>query len=198
MSFISKKLGQFTYFDLQLDRPNWRGKRVLDFGGNVGNILREQNSTIDHDRYWCIDVSRDAIESGRQAYPEAHWIFYDRYNFAFNPTGIEALELPDIGQRFDYVLAYSVFTHTSKTEMIELVSQLEKSVAVDGVLVFTFIDPHFNPAMSNGCIHLGYYDGTCLRQRLETMNDTNATVNVQALLERARNARWCILVNEDD
>lgn len=198
MSFISKKLGQFTYFDLQLDGPNWRGKRVLDFGGNIGNILREQNSTIDHDKYWCIDVSRDAIESGKQAYPDAHWVFYDRYNFAFNPNGREGLKLPGIGQQFDYVLVYSVFTHTSETEMMELITELEKWLAADGVLAFTFIDPHFNPARNDGTIHQGYYDGTCLKQRLERMKDTDPTVDVQALLERARNARWCILVNEDD
>jgi hypothetical protein len=68
MTFISKKLGQFPYFDQQLGQPDWRGKRVLDFGGNIGNLLRHESSTIDHDKYWCIDVSKDAIEFGKQAY----------------------------------------------------------------------------------------------------------------------------------
>lgn len=199
MSFISRKFGQFTYFDLQLGKPDWRGKKVLDFGGNVGNILRDPNANIDRDKYWCIDVSRDAIEAGKQTYPDAHWVFYNRYNFAFNPTGVEALELPGLGQEFDYVLAYSVFTHTSESEMIELIPQLERWLAVDGVLAFTFIDPHFNPARCDGSTHPGYYDGTCLQQRLEMMmKKTGATVAIQSLLERAKKARWCILVNEDD
>ena len=198
MTFISKKLGQFTYFDLQLGKPDWRGKKVLDFGGNIGNILREQGSTIDHDKYWCIDVSKDAIASGKQAYPEAHWIFYNRYNFAFNPTGMEALELPSIGVQFDFILAYSVFTHTVESEMMELITKLERWLAVGGVLAFTFIDPHYNPARDDGSFHPGYYDGTCLKQRLDYMKSHGANIEMGSLLTRARNARWCILVNEDD
>lgn len=198
MSFISSRFGQFTYFDLQCGQPVWRGRSVLDFGGNVGNILKDPQSTIDHDKYWCIDVSRDAIAAGRQTYPAAHWIFYDRYNFAFNPTGIEGLAIPDTGQEFDYILAYSVFSHINKSEMMELVAQLENRLAVNGVLAFTFIDPHFNPAMPDGKLYRGYYNGSNLRQRLEKLKRHAPAIDVQSLLASARDATWCVLVNDDD
>lgn len=198
MSFISHRFGQFKYFDVQLGQPVWRGKKVLDFGGNVGNILRDPASTIDHDRYWSIDVSREAIESGKRAFPEAHWLFYDRYSFAFNQKGIEGLALPAVGQEFDFILAYSVFSHIGRTEMMELVSELEKWLTVDGVLAFTFIDPHFNPATNKDSIHPGYYDGSCLRQRLERLKQNEPSVDVESLLEKASDARWCILLNNDD
>ena len=198
MSFISSRFGQFKYFDLQLAKPAWRGRTVLDFGGNVGNILQDPGSTIDHDRYWCIDVSRDAIQRGREIYPAAHWVFYDRHNFAFNPAGIADLEVPDTNHEFDYILAYSVFTHVNKSEMLDLVTQLCQRLSVNGVLAFTFIDPHFNPARANGKVHPGYYDGTNLRQRLERHKDSEPTLDVQLLLEKARNAEWCTLVNDDD
>src|SRR5262245_55006995 len=126
MSFISNKLGQFRYFDLQLAHPEWSGKLVLDFGGNIGNILAEPECRIDIDKYWCIDVSHDSIGLGRERFPEAHWIFYDRHNFEFNPAGIEGLPVPDPHVRFDYILCYSVFTHTSKGEMLELIDQLRR------------------------------------------------------------------------
>jgi SAM-dependent methyltransferase len=171
---------------------------VLDFGGNIGNILKDPNSTIDRDKYWSIDISRDAIEEGKQRYPEAHWVFYNRYNFAFNPSGIEGLEVPDTGQEFDYILAYSVFSHISQSEMMELVAQLESQLAVNGALAFTFIDPHFNPAMPDGKIYGGYYNGSNLRQRLERQKKNDPSIDVQLLLERAGNADWCILVNDDD
>jgi len=61
--FLSTKTGQFTYFAQQLGASNWRGKNVLDFGGNVGNILRDANSTIDHERYWCIDVVPESMRN---------------------------------------------------------------------------------------------------------------------------------------
>ena len=198
MSFISSRFGQFTYFDLQLDKPTWKGRRILDFGGNVGNILKDPSSTIDHDRYWCIDVSKDAIQRGKEIYPEAHWVFYDRYNFAFNPSGIKGLKVPDTGQEFDCILAYSVFSHVSKSEMVELVGQLEQRLGENGVLAFTFIDPHFNPAASNGKFHRGYYEGSNLKQRLERQNKNNPSTDVQLLLARARNAKWCTLANDDD
>lgn len=198
MSFISSRFGQFAYFDAQLGKPVWQGKRVLDFGGNVGNMLKDPRSTIDHQTYCCIDVSKDAIEEGKRRYPDAHWIFYDRYNFAFNPTGTEGLALPYPGQQFDYVLAYSVFSHIGLSEMLDLVAQLETRLAANGLLAFTFIHPHFNPATSNGGNHHQYYNGSCLKQRLERQNKDKPGVDVNAMLRRADDAEWCILVNDED
>ena len=96
---------------MQLGERDWRGKYVLDFGGNIGNMLRDPNSTIDEDRYWCIDAVQESIDKGRAAFPRAHWIFYDRYCFFFNPQGISHANLPEILPSFDYIVAYSVFTN---------------------------------------------------------------------------------------
>ena len=40
-------------------------------------------------------MDEQALEKGRRAYPEAHWLFYDRYCFFFNPRGVPRLKLPD-------------------------------------------------------------------------------------------------------
>ena len=61
MAFLSTKTGQFTYFAQQLGESNWHGKNVLDFGGNVGNILRDPECTIDHERDWCLDVVPESM-----------------------------------------------------------------------------------------------------------------------------------------
>src|SRR5258706_12007971 len=121
MSFVTRNYGQFAYFDAQLGRPDWRAMKVLDFGGNTGNLLKDPNSTVEPENYWCIDVSRDAIETGRRQHPAAHFMFYDRYNFEYNPKGVRDLEIPDTGITFDCILALSVFTHTPKSEMLELI-----------------------------------------------------------------------------
>ena len=65
MAFFSTRSGQFAYFARQLGLRDWGGLDVLDFGGNVGNILRDPESTIDVGRYWCMDVIREAIGSSR-------------------------------------------------------------------------------------------------------------------------------------
>lgn len=165
MSFITQNTGQFPYFNLQLGEPIWQGKKVLDFGGNIGNVLHHPSSTIEHEKYWCIDVSRDAIERGRKAAPKAHFVFYDRYNPEYNPGGVKALPLPISETSFDYILALSVFTHTTTAEMIDYVSQLRRLLNRGGRLVFTFLDPHYTPSDSKVC-NLKYY----CEQRLDPVS----------------------------
>ena len=172
------KSTQFAYFDAQLAHPDWRGKRVLDFGGNKGNLLLDPNCTIRHQDYYCLDVIGAAIEEGRKKFPDAHFIHYDRYNCSFNPEGVRDLPVPDLGVEFDFIVAYSVFTHTTFAEMKDLVRQLQQRLAPGGVLAFTFIDPHWNGN---------------LRWRLEKRNSAD---RVDTLL--AQKAQWCSLVNGTD
>jgi hypothetical protein len=197
MAFFSSKMGQFTYFALQLREPEWGGKNVLDFGGNIGNMLRDPNSTIDQDRYWCIDVVKDSIESGKASFPGSHWIFYDRYCFFFNPHGVPNLKLPKIDQTFDYIVAYSVFTNTARTEMLQLVNQLEGKLADNGALAFTFIDPHYFSWPE-------HYRGNNFRWRmereiqLEKEKGNTLDIDLQSLGKRAQHASWFVLVNGED
>jgi hypothetical protein len=139
-----RKLGQFAYFDRQLNAPDWRNMKVLDFGGTDGNLLWNPGCAIEHENYYCLDVVRDAVDEGRRTFPRAHWIHYDRYNCSFNPGGVPNLPIPTLGARFDAILAYSVFTHTTREEMHELTSRLLEQLAPDGVLAFTFEDPRLN------------------------------------------------------
>ncbi len=191
MSFVSTKLGQFQYFDQQLGRPVWNGKKVLDFGGNRGNLLRDPNAGIDQDKYWCIDVSRDAIFDGKECFPKAHWIFYDRHNLQFNPKGIRALRIPDTGEEFDFILAYSVFTHTSKDEMIDMVEQLLAFLTDRGVLAFTFFDPRWNAFNGDP------FPGSNLRWRLQVNKAANPGMDVDSLIEKSKDAKWVTLVNHE-
>jgi hypothetical protein len=197
MAFFSTKMGQFTYFSQQVGEAVWSGKNVLDFGGNIGNLLRDPNSTIDEERYWCIDVVRDSIEQGQSHYPKSHWIFYDRYCFFFNPHGAPNLAIPNLDQRFDYIVAYSVFTNTARTDMLQLVNELEGMLAKGGVLAFTFIDPFY-------CSWPGQYEGNNFQWRLEREieleREQGRTLNIDTLdlAQRAQHADWCILVNGED
>lgn len=167
---------QFTYFNEQLGQPEWSDKLVLDFGGNQGNLLRDPLCVIPHRNYYCLDVLSDAVNEGMKNFPEAHWIHYHRYNRSFNPEGVVDLPVPNVGVKFDVVVAYSVFTHTTFEEMKELVGQLEALLAPGGALAFTFIDPHY---------------GNNLQWRLERRPDSD----VARILAKATDAEWCSLVN---
>ncbi len=195
--FVSRKMGQFTYFAIQIGESIWREKRVLDFGGNIGNILKDPSSTIEPDRYWCLDVVEESIERGRASYPTAHWVFYNRYCFYFNPYGVPGLALPDLGGPFDYVVAYSVFPNTTRTDMLHLVHDLEGLLADDGALAFTFIDPHYRSWP--GKYHGNNFQWRLEReQQLEREKGNVLDIDVDQLTRRAHDADWCILVNGED
>jgi SAM-dependent methyltransferase len=120
-NLISTRVTQFAYFDQLLGGLAWKGRKVLDFGGNIGTFLVGAGDRVDHDDYWCIDLNREVIERGRQAYPRAHFVHYDRYSSQYNPHGTRHLPIPNCGLKFDIIVAFSVFTHTHQSEMFELV-----------------------------------------------------------------------------
>ena len=66
---------------------------------------------------------------------------YNRYNCSFNPEGTADIPIPELGVEFDFIVAYSVFTHIAREEMHDLVGQLRARLKPWGTLAFTFIDP---------------------------------------------------------
>lgn len=188
-------MDQFSYFDRQLGHPDWSDKSVLDFGGNVGNLLLDPNCPIKPENYWCLDVVREAIEQGQRQHPSAHFGFYDRYNFEFNPTGTRDLPIPDLGRKFDVIVSYSVFVHTSKREMLELVEQMMGMLTDDGVLAFTFADPYFDPPPGWLRPDEPQVDNLMWRLMAGPLNGEAA-----AVAERARHSKltWATLVNNEE
>jgi SAM-dependent methyltransferase len=196
MSFISAGTQRLTYFGSLLGDPEWSRARVLDFGGNWGASL--DTGKINEANYWCLDVSRDAIERGKRMHPRAHWIFYDRYNFCFNPTGIPNLALPLGDEKFDYILAYSIFTHTSRAEMIELVASLRTRLTPDGKFAFTFTDPHYVLPDGYSDLFRGRHAPTNLRLRLEKIRLQDPAAPVDEMLGQATGCAWCTVVNDQE
>ena len=155
VTHISQRQTQFFYFDSLLDHPVWKGSKILDFGGNVGGFLAGAPEFVDEDDYWCLDVTKRAIEQGQQSFPRANFVHYNRYSSYFNPDGVPYLPVPDLGLSFDIILAFSVFTHTHRNEMFELVGQLRSKLEPDGVLAFTFYDPSYDQSLSNPALPAG-------------------------------------------
>jgi SAM-dependent methyltransferase len=145
MTFISGGPSRFLYFDVQLGHPPWPSLRVLDFGGNGGNLLCDSRCTIDYRNYWSMDVSRDAIALGQRRFPDAHFVFYDRFHPFFNPDGEDELTI-SLPETFDVVLAYSVLTHLSIEETGKLWKELRALLRPGGEFAFTFMDPRYRPA----------------------------------------------------
>lgn len=191
-AFLSTRKTQFLYFDQVLKHPVWKGKKILDFGGNVGGFLLSAGDHVDHADYWCLDLSRHAIEAGRRSFPEAQFRHYNRYSSQYNPDGVRNLAVPDFGLQFDIILAFSVFTHTHQTEMLDLVAQLRGMLVSGGVLAFTFTDPRYDRSLSNSALP----SGTDVRKILEWRQAENPALEIENMVEKARHVNWCLLVDD--
>lgn len=182
-NLVSTRSTQFGYFDDLLEHPEWKGRKILDFGGNVGTFLVGAGSRVDHDDYWCLDLNQDVVEQGRRTYPRAHFVHYNRYSPQYNPNGVRYLPVPDCGVKFDIILAFSVFTHIDRSEMLELVGSLRSMLAPEGVLAFTFWDPHSDMSQADPTQPSVHHVGRHFDARADD--------------EKIHGARWWVLINDD-
>lgn len=189
---ISTRFTQFHYFDQLLEHPRWEGSKVLDFGGNIGTFLTGAGDSVDQEDYWCIDLNPIVIGEGRREFPRAHFVHYNRYNSQYNPDGVRYLPVPDCGVKFDIILAFSVFTHVHQSEMLELVGQLRGMLAPEGVLAFTFCDARYDRSLSDPALP----SGSDVRKNLERQRVKNSSREIEDIVERACQSRWCVLIDE--
>jgi 2-polyprenyl-3-methyl-5-hydroxy-6-metoxy-1,4-benzoquinol methylase len=182
-NLVSTRETQFPYFDEVLGHPEWKGRKILDFGGNVGTFLTSAADRVDHEDYWCIDINRAVVEQGRLTYPRAHFVHFNRYSSQYNPHGIRNLSIPDCGGvKFDFILAFSVFTHVDVHEMVETVGALRQMLAPDGVLAFTFFDPQYDRSLSAPAQPRG---SSVLRN-----------LGPRGKSEMVRRARWFVIIDD--
>jgi SAM-dependent methyltransferase len=181
-NLVSTRLTQFPYFDEILSHPDWRGRKILDFGGNIGTFLASAGDRVNHEDYWCIDINPAVVEQGRLTYPRAHFVHFNRYSSQYNPYGKRNQLIPDCGVKFDIILAFSVFTHVDKREMVESVGALRRMLAPDGVLAFTFFDPWFDRSLSDPSLRRG---ATVLRN-----------LGPRGRHEMVKRARWLVVIDD--
>lgn len=192
-NLVSTRITQFAYFDELLGHPCWEGRKVLDFGGNIGTFLVGAGDRVAQEDYWCIDINRDVVEQGRREWPRAHFLHFDRYSPQYNPDGTRNLPIPDPGIRFDFILAFSVFTHTDRSEMVELASGLRRMLAPGGVLAFTFCDPRYDRSLSDPRLPMG----SDVRKMLERHRDVRTAAEMDGMVEQAMHCDWCVLIDAD-
>ncbi len=188
---LSTRVTQFAYFDQALGSPEWKGRKVLDFGGNVAGFLVGAGDRVEHQDYWCMDVDREALARGSRSFPRAHFVHFDRYSPEFNPDGIRRLPVPDCGLSFDFILAFSVFTHTHQSEMLALVGELRRMLTPAGRLAFTLCDASYDRSRSDPALP----PGSDVRKHLLYQVPTKPALDVEGIVETACRSRWCVLID---
>jgi len=95
-------------------------------------------------------------------------------------------------KKFDVIMAFSVFTHTHQQEMLDLVSQLRLMLTSNGALAFTFTDPSYDRSLSDPTLPAG----TDVRKLLGWRRAENPTLEIEEMVETARQSDWCLVVDE--
>jgi len=99
---------------------------LLDFGGNQGNLLYFSSGEILEKNYSSLDISAEAIAAGKSEFPNSHFIFWNRYNEMYNHYGNKDEPLPELPPAFDYIWAYSVFSHMIYEDILECLLWMKK------------------------------------------------------------------------
>jgi SAM-dependent methyltransferase len=102
------------------------GSRLLDVGCGTGTLAGPALEFLsDEGLYYGTDLSEKAVEYCRQ--------HYRRANFRFAKNGMTTIPLD--GPRFDFIVFFSVFTHTYPAETRELLSEAARLLDEGGSIV---------------------------------------------------------------
>ncbi len=194
---MPKRTNQIDYFDKQFGGIDWSNKKILDFGGDTGGFLTGARGIVSPENYWCLEVNPLAVEIGKQQHPKANFVRFNRYSSYDNPKGVIGLAIPFPPKSFDIILSFSVFTHVSKPDMLNLIHQLKGLLKPNGILGFTYGDPAYfpskDPNWDQTTVKPDFFKGSTLELPLRRWKPSEANL----LLEEAKGCRWCTLVNDD-
>ena len=142
-SSIFPRVQRFKFFDVILRKPEWKDKKILDIGGNCGNFILDcvdGSNDVDPENYYCLDVNNDALNYGEKLCPTANWKHHNAFNHMYNPAGEKELLFPYEDNTFDFVLAYSVYSHTTYEQLLFDFAEMRRVCKPFGQIAVTFVD----------------------------------------------------------
>jgi len=129
----------YDYFS-QINNGHIKGL-VLDYGCNYGSFLESSDTRFKQEDYTGIDIDKLALEDGKKMFPKANFIHYDRFNICYNQTGAKNI-WPNLDIKFNYIVSYSVITHTDKDDMIDTIEWLYSLLLNNGKMFITYLSKH--------------------------------------------------------
>lgn len=159
---------------------DYKNKKILDYGGNRGNLLYFSQGKIKEENYTSIDVEKDAIQQGKIEFNNANFIHYNRFSPMYNQGNINE-PFPILENYYDICFAFSVFTHTDFYTFEETIYELKK---VASKLIISFVDNN-NISMKNWVYNKRCLDfGDCIA--LDTNSDYSYLLNNDILLKNKK------------
>jgi len=126
---------QFDFMVSQGLKPH---HKLLDIGCGCLRGGKHFIEYLDKRNYTGIDKSKELIETGAKEYQD---LFFNKV-----PTlkWIKDLNFDIITQEFDYILAFSLFTHLNLNEILKVLYQIEHLLKSDGKFFFSYFTGKYN------------------------------------------------------
>lgn len=133
---------RLNFFDMMHDRPDWSTAKILDIGGNRGNLCADgrELQKFPLENYTCLEVDAEAVVFGREKYPTANWVHHNAFNNVYQPLGNEEEPFPFEDNTFDIICAYSVYSHTTFRQFIYDLIEALRVCKPGGSIAFTLVD----------------------------------------------------------
>lgn len=109
---------------------------LLDFGCGSLRAGKLFISYLDPGRYFGIEPNNWLIDDGIKNEIGEDQIKIKKPTFQFNGD----FTVDNLGQKFDYILAQSIFTHTSLDIIIKILKSFKRSLQPNGIIAATFFE----------------------------------------------------------
>jgi len=114
---------------------NVREARVLDFGCGYGRLLRLMPYFVEPENLYGCDAWANSLGHAREAQLLAQLSLSDVF----------PADLPFEGTTFDFIYAFSIFTHLSERAASAALGAFRKRISPDGLAIITIRPPEFWP-----------------------------------------------------
>lgn len=112
------------------------GHKVLDFGCGSLRAGRFLITYLNKGCYYGVEPNKWLIEDAIKNQMGEDFVLIKKPNFDYNSN----FSVGHFETRFDFIIAQSVFSHTSIDLLIQNLRNFKKSLATDGIIVATFIE----------------------------------------------------------
>ena len=109
---IEAYIPKHAYFSTSLNPTNiglekYENAKVLELYGNAGTLLNDPENKVKEENYTVFDSDQEAIDQGKEDFPNADFRMWNRHNQMNNPSGNIDEPMPfEEGEMFDCIFSY--------------------------------------------------------------------------------------------
>ena len=135
-----------AYFSTSLNPTNiglekYENAKVLELYGNAGTLLNDPENKVKEENYTVFDSDQEAIDQGKEDFPNADFRMWNRHNQMNNPSGNIDEPMPfEEGEMFDCIFSYMKTANVDPEILMADLQTCYSHLNPGGAIVFgTFI-----------------------------------------------------------